>query len=291
MVSFKKTAGAKTAGSAGANPALRSRSSVDEMFGIKGVARLFQANLTHLHPRRDQPRRHFDEAEMMELADSLKSVGQIHPVIVRPHPDISGQWEIVAGERRWRAANMAGWSEILALVTEGDPDEIALVENLQRADLNPIEEAAGIERLIDKHGWTQEAAAQSLSKPRVWVNMTLRLLSLPDAIKQECGAFHKVVPRNTLLEIARLDDEEEQIRLWAKAKTGQLTVRDAKASRIKPQVQQESRPLELVTFLRGLGRVEKSVAGAVKHGTDLRPEERRRLETLKQQIDQMLQQS
>ena len=130
-----------------------------------------------------QPRRHFDEAKLRELSESIKAQGVLMPLLVRK--DGEG-YNIIAGERRWRASQLAGLHEIPAIVrevTEVEAFELALVENLQRADLNPIEEAEGYHRLVEEFGLTQEQVAQRVGKERSTVANALRLLGLPDEVK------------------------------------------------------------------------------------------------------------
>ncbi|MBI5543074.1 MAG: ParB/RepB/Spo0J family partition protein [Deltaproteobacteria bacterium] len=130
-----------------------------------------------------QPRQHFDSAALEELASSIRSKGIVQPILVRKD---SGRYRIIAGERRWRAAQLAGLKEVPAIVREASDKEafeIALIENLQREDLNPIEEAEGYKRLIDEHGLTQESVATRVGKDRSSVANALRLLNLPKEIK------------------------------------------------------------------------------------------------------------
>jgi ParB family transcriptional regulator, chromosome partitioning protein len=134
----------------------------------------------------DQPRRHFNEADIAELADSIREVGIIQPLLVRPVPGSAGDFQIVAGERRWRAAQMAGLKTVPVLVRDLDDLavlEIGIIENVQRADLNPVEEALGYRALIERFGRTQEAVAQTVGKSRSHVANALRLLSLPDEVQ------------------------------------------------------------------------------------------------------------
>ncbi|MGI5970487.1 MAG: ParB/RepB/Spo0J family partition protein [Oscillospiraceae bacterium] len=137
----------------------------------------------------DQPRRRFDEQKLNELADSIKLHGVIQPITVRRLS--TGYYRIIAGERRWRAARIAGISEIPALVVDVDEQtatEMALIENLQREDLNPIEEAEGFRKLISRYGLTQEEAASRVGRSRSAVANSLRLLSLPEPILEELEA-------------------------------------------------------------------------------------------------------
>lgn len=144
---------------------------------------LKQLSVSRLEPRREQPRTVFDDAALQELAESLRRYGVIQPVTARKLDN--GFYQIIAGERRWRAARLAGLEEIPVRVIEADDRrtaELALVENLQREDLNPIEEARGYQALIDEYGMTQEEAAQSVGRSRPAITNALRLLSLSPAV-------------------------------------------------------------------------------------------------------------
>lgn len=135
-----------------------------------------------VQPRADQPRRHFDEAALQELADSIKEQGLIQPLIVRIAPGAPTRYELIAGERRWRAAQRAGLREVPVVVKDVASEEafeMALVENLQRQDLDPIETALAYRRLLDDHRYTHEQIATRIGKDRSTVTNTLRLLQLP----------------------------------------------------------------------------------------------------------------
>ena len=165
----------------------------------KGLDALWVDNLTEpeykgsvsvkiheIEPNSAQPRKTFDEEGLRELADSISEHGIIQPIIVRVRPD--GGYQIIAGERRWRAARMAGLTEIPVLVrdiSESEMMELALVENLQREDLNPIEEAEGLKSLIENYGLTQEEAAKKVGKSRPAVANTMRLLALPGIVLEQ----------------------------------------------------------------------------------------------------------
>ena len=136
-----------------------------------------------IEPNPAQPRKHFDETALGELADSISRHGLLQPIAVRESE--SGFYQIIAGERRWRAAKLAGLSELPAIIYDMDDRkaaELALIENLQREDLNPVEEAAAFRTLIEQYGLTQEDAAQQVGKSRSAVANTLRLLELPEKI-------------------------------------------------------------------------------------------------------------
>ena len=136
-----------------------------------------------IEPRRDQPRKDFDLEPLQALADSVRDYGVLVPLIVRENPVSAGTYEIIAGERRWRAAKMAGISEVPVVIMDSDDmktSEIALIENVQRQDLNPVEEAFAYQALIDRFGLTQEEVAQKVGKNRSTVTNMLRLLELPE---------------------------------------------------------------------------------------------------------------
>ncbi|SEO10157.1 chromosome partitioning protein, ParB family [Salinihabitans flavidus] len=143
--------------------------------------------IERINPNPDQPRRSFTEQQLQELAGSIREKGIIQPLIVRPHPSRAGEFEIVAGERRWRAAQMAKLHELPVLVREFDDTEvleIAIIENVQRADLNPVEEATGYKQLMERFGHTQEKLSEALGKSRSHIANLMRLLQLPDGVQQ-----------------------------------------------------------------------------------------------------------
>lgn len=139
--------------------------------------------LSEIEPNRDQPRKEFDQEALQELADSIEKHGLLQPLVVRTMPD--GSYQLVAGERRWRASRMAGLDEvpvIIRQIDDGEAMQLAMIENLQREDLNPIEEAAGYKYLMDTFGLTQEAVAETCGKSRPAVSNAIRLLNLPQDI-------------------------------------------------------------------------------------------------------------
>ena len=144
-----------------------------------------QISIGDIDPNTDQPRRQFDEEALAQLAQSIRDQGVLQPIIVAPQP--GGRYRIIAGERRWRASRIAGLTTVPCIVRDMDVIQqmkIALIENLQREDLNPIEEAAGIRALMRQCGYTQEAVAERLSKSRPAVANLLRLLTLPDDLQE-----------------------------------------------------------------------------------------------------------
>lgn len=156
----------------------------DNIMGMRdGAATTLR--ISSVEPRSDQPRKQFDREALEALADSIAAYGVLQPILVRQNPNFEGNYEIIAGERRWRAAKMAGLSEIPAIVLEGDDLKVAkisLIENLQREDLNPVEEAMAMQSLVERYYMTQEELAQQIGKSRSAVTNALRLLDLPPAV-------------------------------------------------------------------------------------------------------------
>ncbi len=138
-----------------------------------------------IRPNPWQPRTHFDETELDELAQSIREHGVLQPVLVSQQQD--GTYQLITGERRWRAVKKAGLQTVPAMLKEATPQaslELALVENIQRRDLNPLEEAAAFRALLDEHGLTQEQLGQRIGKSRVAITNTLRLLNLPEEVRE-----------------------------------------------------------------------------------------------------------
>lgn len=196
--------------------------------------------LQKVEPNQDQPRRTFDEEELQALADSIAAHGILQPLAVRASG--GGFYQIIAGERRWRAARMAGLSEVPVVVLEADDRtvmELALVENLQRQDLNPMEEAEGYQRLMKEYGLTQEEAAARVGKSRPAVANALRLLLLPEEVRSlvEDGTISAGHARAILsLPAARLQKAAAQ-----KIVALRLSVRQAEAM-CKRMLQEEEKP-------------------------------------------------
>jgi ParB family chromosome partitioning protein len=158
---------------------------LDSLFSDNAVAEsgVVDLNINDIEPNRDQPRKEFDEQALAELADSISRHGLLQPITVRPTSNL--RYQIVAGERRWRASRMAGLETVPVIIrelTDAECAEIALIENLQREDLNPVEEAMGYRSLMDTFGLTQEDVAAAVGKSRPAVANSLRLLGLPEDV-------------------------------------------------------------------------------------------------------------
>src|SRR5882762_9559415 len=165
-----------------------------------------------IRPNPWQPRTHFDEQELEELAQSIRTHGVLQPILVSQQPD--GTYQLITGERRWRAVQLAGLVTVPAMVKETTPLaslEMALVENIQRSDLNALEEAHAFRQLLDEHGMTQERLAQRIGKSRVAVTNTLRLLHLPDAVREALA--HGAISEGHARAILMADGESRRVRV------------------------------------------------------------------------------
>lgn len=194
--------------------------------------------LSEIEPNREQPRKAFDAEALHQLADSIREHGLLQPLLVRPKPE--GGYQIVAGERRWRASRMAGLTEVPVIVRDLDDRktmEIALIENLQREDLNPVEEALGYRALMESYDLTQDEVSHTVGKSRSSVANTLRLLLLPEEILDfvsngELTAGHA----RALLGV---EDEEVQLALAKEAVARKLSVREMEKAVQRPSVAKE----------------------------------------------------
>lgn len=181
--------------------------------------------ITEVEPNKDQPRRAFSDEALRELADSIREHGVIQPLVVRPIDN--GGYQIVAGERRWRAARMAGLSEVPVVIRELDDNqtlEIAIIENLQREDLNPVELALGYRALMDNYGMTQEQVADKLGKSRPVIANTIRLLALPEKILEYVRSGE--ISRGHAKALLSLEDDPLIEHVAGRILKGEILVRD-----------------------------------------------------------------
>jgi ParB family transcriptional regulator, chromosome partitioning protein len=217
--------------------------------------RMFLVELSKIRPNPDQPRRIFDEEGLQELAQSIQDYGQLAPIILKQGEE-PGAYILVAGERRYRAHQLLGKDEIYAILTEGDVDEVSLIENIHRQDLHPLELAESFQRLMEKHAWNQEELAQVMRKNRRTINEVLRLNRLPDEIKEQCRNSTDVVSASVLIQIARIDDIEQQRLFWKQAQEGTLSLRRARARRKSDTPKAGTSPLKQI-LSTGKGFVKK----------------------------------
>ena len=180
--------------------------------------------ITKIEPNREQPRKNFDEDALQELADSIKQFGLLQPILVQ---DRKTYYEIIAGERRWRAAKLAGLKEVPVIIrdyTDQEIVEISLIENIQREDLNPIEEALAYKRLLTEFNLKQDEVAERVSKSRAAVTNSIRLLKLDDRVQQM--VIDDMISTGHARALLAVDDHEEQYMLAQKIFDEKLNVRD-----------------------------------------------------------------
>ena len=253
----------------------------------KGLDAIFMENTTEngsetiilaleeITPNREQPRKEFDEEKIAELADSIRQHGILQPLLVRPM--VTGGYQIVAGERRYRAARMAGLSEVPVVVREledAQVTELALIENLQREDLTPMEEAQGYQSLMEKYGMTQEQVAETVGKSRPTVTNALRLLQLSEEVREllELGSITAGHARALL----SFPDEDSRVQAAHMTAEQGLSVRELekmaqKAGEEKPEKPRSPRRSTYfdeveISLHEYLGRKVR-VAGSKKKGT------------------------
>lgn len=197
--------------------------------------------ISEIEPNREQPRKNFNEESLRELADSIALHGVLQPLLVRPIA--GGGYQLVAGERRWRASRMAGISEVPVVIremTDSEMTQIALIENLQREDLNSVEEALGYKLLIDSHGFTQDEVAKAVGKSRPAITNSMRLLNLPNEILEmlkdgEISAGHARA-------LLSFNDEETMIKTAKAIIPQDLTVRDIEKFAKKQNADKKDKP-------------------------------------------------
>ncbi len=198
--------------------------------------------ISDIEPRRDQPRKTFDRESLETLADSIAAYGVLQPIIVRENASAPGLYEIIAGERRWRASKMAGLTEIPAIVFDGDElraAQVALIENVQREDLNPVEEAFGYGALIERFGLTQDQVAKQVGKSRSAVANMLRLLDLPDEALEMLKSGD--ITAGHARALLGLSDDDQIMELANKIVARSLSVREVEyaVKRINQRLEEE----------------------------------------------------
>ena len=242
----------------------KTESSFDDLFfdnNVEDGDNLSTLRISDVEPDKNQPRKTFDKEALEQLAMSISEHGVIQPIIVRSLP--GGGYQIIAGERRWRAAKMAGLSEVPVVVrddiTEEQAMQITLIENLQRENLNPIEEAQGYKELIERYDMTQDSLSRAIGKARSSIANSLGLLSLPDGVKLllqqgKLSAGH-------CRALKQIKDEAVMIELAHKAAEGELTVRavEAIARRESKKAEEEITEREIKQKLTYYTEVEISL--------------------------------
>ena len=209
----------------------------------------FMVPISKVEPDREQPRKFFNEDALQELAESIKQYGVFQPLLVQKEKDY---YKIIAGERRWRAAKIAGLKEIPVIVKELSDQEIAeiqLIENIQREDLNPIEIAEGYRQLIDKYGFTQDELAEKISKSRTAITNTLRLLKLDERVRQMI--VDELISTGHARAILSIEDSDKQYEFAQKIFDEKMSVRDVekaiKNMQKDPKVKKDNQKIDKKT--------------------------------------------
>jgi ParB family transcriptional regulator, chromosome partitioning protein len=193
-----------------------------DMFGTSAdLMRVIEIDLDKISPNPEQPRKFFDEIALNELADSIEKNGLLQPILVKKinsADHASETYFIVAGERRYRAHKQIGKATIAAVITAGDTDEVALIENIQREQLRPLETAEALDRLMATHGYTQDAVGKVIGKARNTVSELLSLLKLPESIKADVRTSD-TASKSMLIELVKLE-QDAQLAAWQAFKEG-----------------------------------------------------------------------
>ncbi|ADJ29894.1 ParB/RepB/Spo0J family partition protein [Nitrosococcus watsonii] len=250
------------------------------------LPRIIEVDLSNLRENPDQPRKTFDETALQELAASIEQHGLIQPIAVASDPENKEGYMVVAGERRLRAFKRLGRETIPAIVTQGNRDEIALIENLQRENLNPLEEAEALAQIMSRHAYTQNEVSKVIGKARNTVNELLRLNTLPQGIKEEYRSrtSDSGVSKSALIELTRIKNKDEQLNLWEELKAG-ATVRTARKAK-KEEITSKT-PSSPAMQLLSAGKVfTKKLAGIAPH--ELNSEHFYTLLKLREQIDKLI---
>lgn len=249
----------------------------------------FEVSLDSISPDPAQARKHFNAGEIAALAATMAEQGQLQPILVRRDGQARNRWVIVAGERRFRAATLNAWPSLLAIEHNGDPEVAALIENLQRVDLSPVEEARGLQRLIRSKSWSQDRAATALGKAKSDISATLRILTLPVETLEQVLTSEPQTPKNVLIELARVEDAAALASLVRLAELGGLTIRAIRTVRVPKAAETVSKLIARDWQLQGVPQVLRSLRLARRAGRRLDDGERKVLENLRAEIDALLQ--
>lgn len=251
------------------------------LFGTNEDHEYLVLDIAQVHPNPDQPRRHFDEERLQELAVSIAERGVLQPILVRETS--RDRFEIVAGERRWRASKLAGKTQIPALaIRSNDTALLSVLENLQREDLDAVETARALAILIEQYKATHEGLGRVIGKSQTYVTRTLNILKLPPQVLDDY-AQNRHVPTTMLAELATLESEDEQRAFWERAKAGMsvAAARQAKQKRAEPPAGDDR-------LLKTLARCSKELAALRGRAAGLDDAVRAQLQALGAEIDALL---
>ncbi|HYD29743.1 MAG TPA: ParB/RepB/Spo0J family partition protein [Azospirillaceae bacterium] len=267
-----------------------SRPVLQEMTGTFGLSTNFpdlvELDLDKIRPNPDQPRTRIDPDGIRSLAASIEKYGLQQPILVRPAD--ADEYTLIAGQRRLEAHRLLGRVTIFAIISTGSAEEIALIENVQREDLDAVDLARSLERLAERHGYTQEAIGALIGCDRAEVARILAILRLPHEVLEEYRPRARDISRTTLAELAQVADPELQGTLWEQAKQG-LTVKELREiKRIAKAPDAGSGGHVLREVGKSLLRIGKDLEKLRQHTRALGREHRDRLRELREEIDRVL---
>lgn len=268
-------------------PAVLEGAAGARLLGLSANApKLRELDIADIDPNPDQARKVFDEEQLQELVASIRRHGLQTPILVQRQP--TGRYQIIGGERRYRAHKLLGLDRIFALLVEGNADEIGLIDNIQRVGLTSVEMARGFQSLKDKYNYTNEELGAAVGQSVQNVGNILAILRLPKEILDEYPEHHQNVSRRVLIDIARVDDPEVQRKLWSAAKGG-ATVKDVQAAR-RQQTAPKSNDAHA---LRAVGTILKKTDKEVErlrteYRSTLADVHREQLRALRSKIDELL---
>jgi len=243
---------------------LKERVDRDSFFQLSAdLPRLVELDVGAVAPNPEQPRLRLDDGTLEELKASIERHGLLQPILVRRAEDGAG-WVLVAGQRRLAAIRALGRRTVAAILTSGDPGEVALVENLQRQALDPFDTASAVQRLMERHGYSQTAMGGILGLKQNTVSALLAVNRLPERIRAEYPTSDRV-SKSLLVELAAVPDAGEQLRLWDAVRTGGLTVRGVRAARATgeaPAPRPGPAAAAVAAARRLLGRLERLTPAA-----------------------------
>lgn len=253
------------------------------MFGTSAdLPRIIEIEMRQITVNPDQPRKYFDDSSLVQLAQSIEEKGLLQPILIREFDN--DRYMIVAGERRFRANDLLGRETIAAIVTDGNMDEIAIIENVQREDLKPIELAESLGRLMQTLEYTQDDMAKTIGKSRSSVAELVSLLRLPEHIKEQCRTSD-IASKSFLVELARMEPEAAELAWKNLLANGDSSVRSVRAIKAPKQSMDNA-------IRSHFEKVEKSLLGAikaVKNGAgNITPDDHAKLIEIKRHIDNLL---